>query len=93
MALFTIRVELNAARSEDYATLARHLALAGITDFIRDDSGVTYRLPPAEYSFVGNATLEQVVDATNRAASATGRTYAVVANEASRRMWVGLPRA
>jgi hypothetical protein len=88
--MFSIRVELHYASREDYVTLAESLGRVGIVDTVVGDNGVRYKLPPAEYSYVGNATLNQVFEAARTAANSTGRTYAVVANEVLRRTWIGL---
>jgi hypothetical protein len=91
--MFSIRVELHNANWSDYVKLAESLSRVGITDIITADNGVRYKLPPAEYNYVGNSTLDRVYEAAKTAAASTGRTYAVVANEATRRMWVGLDKA
>lgn len=91
MAMFSIRVELHGATGSDYNSLAEHLRQRGIVDVITDDNGLRYKLPPAEYNYVGNATLEQVFASVEGAAKLVGRAYAIIANEAVRRRWTGLP--
>jgi hypothetical protein len=93
MKKFSIRVELHSATSSDYVALAEHLRQRGIVDLITDENGVTYKLPPAEYNYVGDATLEQVFASVESAAKLTLRNYEIVASEAVRRRWIGLPLA
>lgn len=90
MKAFTIRVELHAAQSQHYAMLAADLAPKGIVDVIQAGDGVWYKMPPAEYNFVGNQTLQQVYEATVASAKKTGRSYAVLVTEATSRTWIGL---
>lgn len=90
MAMFTIRVELHDATWQDYNDLAKRLAQHGIIDVITADNGKRYKLPPAEYNFVGNATVQQVHDAVVAVAGALGRRFGVVINEVTNRSWQGL---
>ena len=90
MSLFTIRVELHDASWSDYNALAKQLAQQGVVDVIRGDDGRTYKLPPAEYNYEGNATAEQVRDAVRRVANVTGRQNAVFVSDAICRSWAGL---
>ncbi|WP_426168568.1 hypothetical protein [Pseudoduganella sp. R-34] len=92
MAMFTIRVELHDATWTDYNNLATQLGRQGITDIIQADNGNRYKLPPAEYNYVGNATLDQVYNAVNKVASTLGKRFAVLANEVTSRTWTGLSR-
>jgi hypothetical protein len=70
--------------------MARDLATKGITDVIVADSGTSYKLPPAEYNYVGNASADNVLEAAKASAAKTGRRYAVFVTEATRRTWIGL---
>lgn len=90
MAIFTIRVELHDATWTDYSNLATRLAQQGITDIIQADNGTRYKLPPAEYSYVGNVTLEQIYGTVNRVTSTLGKRFAILANEVSSCKWTGL---
>lgn len=90
MGMFTIRVELHEAAWKDYVALAESLRRGGIVDTIVGDNNVRYKLPPAEYNYVGNASLEDVFSVTKASANATGRRNAVIVNEVLQRKWVGL---
>lgn len=93
MAKFTIRVELHNATRIDYDDLAKRLARHSITDEILASDGKRYKLPPAEYNYVGNATLDQVYDTVKTVAESVGRKFAILANEVTSRNWVGLQLA
>ncbi|GIK33936.1 MAG: hypothetical protein AMXMBFR59_42260 [Rhodanobacteraceae bacterium] len=90
MASFTIRVELHDANWQHYIDMARDLATKGITDVIAAGNGTHYKLSPAEYNFVGNATADGVLEAVKTSAAKTGKRYAVMVTESTRRTWVGL---
>jgi hypothetical protein len=90
MPAFTIRVELHNASYSDYETLHAAMARRGFSRQITSDDGVTYQLPTAEYERSGNLTTQQVLDAAKAAAAETGKTFAVLVTEATRRMWIGL---
>jgi hypothetical protein len=90
MSSFTIRVELHDANWQHYVDMARDLATKGITDVIVADSGTSYKLPPAEYNYVGNGSADDVLEAAKASAAKTGRRYAVFVTEATRRTWIGL---
>jgi hypothetical protein len=47
-------------------------------------------MSPAEYNYVGNASADDVLEATKASAAKTGKRYAVFVTEATRRRWVGL---
>lgn len=70
--------------------MARDLATKGITDVIVADNGTAYKMSPAEYNYVGNASADEVLEATKASAAKTGKGYAVFVTEAMRRTWVGL---
>ncbi len=90
MASFTIRVELHDANWQHYVDMAKDLASKGITDEIAADNGTRYKMPPAEYNYDGNASIESVHNAAVASAQKTGRRHAVLVTEALRRRWVGL---
>lgn len=90
MSYFTIRVELHDANWQHYVDMAKDLATKGITDVITADDGTSYKMPPAEYNYVGNASIDHVLEATKASAAKTGKRYGVLITEASRRKWVGL---
>lgn len=93
MATFTIRVELHDATRQNYIDMAADLARYGITDEVEASNGITYQMSPAEYNYVGNASLENVLDTVRACANKTGRANAVFVTEAAGRMWSGLQPA
>lgn len=90
MPAFTTRVELHNASYSDYETLHAAMARRGFSRLITSDDGVTYQLLTAEYDRSGNLTAQQVLDAAKAAAAETGKGYAVLVTEATRRIWYGL---
>jgi hypothetical protein len=90
MASFTVRVELHSANFDDYNVLHEAMESAGFSRQITSDDGITYHLPWAEYNMEGSLTPTQVRQAAHRAAQQTGRNFAVLVTEASRRAWSGL---
>lgn len=81
MGLFMIRVELHNASSQDYAQLAKNLANIGIVDIITSHDGRTFRLPPAEYCYEGQSTLQGIYNSTHTVASQMVSRFAVVVTE------------
>lgn len=92
MADFTIRIVLNDATWDEYEELYQHLAAVGIADEVSSDSGTTYRMPPAEYNFRGNATRAQVLELAIAAAAKVVRKYSVLVTESKGRTWHGLDK-
>jgi hypothetical protein len=90
MASFTIRVELHDANWQHYVDMAKDLATKGITDVIAADNGTNYKMSPAEYNYVGNASADNVLEAVKASAAQTGKRYAAMVTEATRRTWIGL---
>ena len=90
MSSFTIRVELHDANWQHYVDMAKDLATKGITDVIAADNGTSYKMSPAEYNYVGNASADGVLEAVKASAAKTGKRYAVLVTEATRRTWIGL---
>lgn len=70
----------------------QHLAAQGITDIISSDNGVSYKMPPAEYNYVGTATRAQVLEMAKASAGKFVRSYALVVTESSGRKWHGLAK-
>lgn len=91
MSSFTIRVELHNASRQNYADLEADLARFGITDEIVASTGVTYKMPPAEYNYEGRGDIDDVLSTARGAADRTGRSNAVFVTEALQRKWNGLP--
>lgn len=92
MADFTIRIVLSNATWDEYDEMYQHLAAAGITDEITSDNGTTYRMPPAEYRYQGNATRAQVLELAKSAAAKVVRKYALLVTESKGRTWLGLEK-
>lgn len=90
MSSFTIRVELHNAQAQHYTELEKDLAKQGITDVIVADDGSCYKLPPAEYNYIGQGSIDDVLNATRASAARTGKANAVFVTEAVRRKWQGL---
>lgn len=93
MADFTIRIVLTDATWDEYEEMYGHLAAVGITDLITSDSGTTYRMPPAEYNYQGDATRAQVLEMAKAAAAKVVSKYAVLVTESKGRTWSGLEKA
>jgi hypothetical protein len=93
MADFTTRVELHRATESDYEKLHHAMAAEGFSRLIQSDDGIRYHLPTAEYVRSGDFTRSQILEAAKRAASITGRTYAVFVTQATSWTWIGLPVA
>lgn len=92
MATFTVRVELHDADDSDYDTLWTEMKARGFKRRVTSDDGITYKLPPAEYSYDGDITRSDVLKKAKEAAAATGRDYAVLVTESAGRTWSGLEK-
>lgn len=93
MARYTIRIMLNDATLDEYEAMYEYLAAQGITDIITSDDGTRYKMPPAEYTYEGNATRAQVLDMAKASAAKVVRSYAVLVTESAGRTWHGLAKA
>ena len=80
MASFTIRVELHDANWQHYVDMAKDLATKGITDVIAADNGTSYKMSPAEYSYVGNASADSVLEAVKAVQRARDARRAAMAS-------------
>lgn len=92
MARYTIRIELIDASWKQYNQMYEHLEKAKIVDEIQDDKGLRYRLPPAEYTYDGAATRNQVLDAAKAAAAKVVPNYRVLVTESAGRSWHNLEK-
>jgi hypothetical protein len=91
MAMFITRVELHRATAPgDYTRLHAQMRAQGFAMTIVASDGVSYHLPPAEYCFIGQATLVQVRDMAQRAAAQVDNSHAVLVTESNGSAWVGL---
>lgn len=92
MASFTVRIELTNADYDEYVLLHHEMEKTGFLRYIRSDSGDMYDLPDAEYNYEGAATADQILAMAKTAASKTGRIFAVLVTEATKRTWHGLEK-
>jgi hypothetical protein len=92
MASYTIRIELHNASWDEYEAMYEHLEAQGITDIITSNDGARYKMPPAEYSYMGNATRAQVLDMAKASAAKVVHSYAVLVTESAGRTWHGLEK-
>ena len=90
MAQFIVRVELHDGTRDDYTRMHQLLAAQGIVDIITSSDGKRYKLPPAEYTYVGNATIDQVRATCQQAAAKVVQSYAVLVTQSVRIAWSGL---
>jgi len=93
MSSFTTRIELHDADWSDYDRLHTEATKRGFSNVIVAEGGKRYRLPTAEYNFVGTGTRAQILDLAKSAASATGKKFAVIVTESAGRTWEGLAAA
>jgi hypothetical protein len=78
---YTLRIELHDASWADYDELYVLLEAVGITNVTIAD-GVEYPMPPGEYRYRGNATLDQMVTMAKAAAARLTKACAVLVTEA-----------
>ncbi len=90
MSHYIIRVELHDALWQHYVDMARDLASKGITDLIAASNGNSYKLPPAEYNYLGTESIDIVLGAVQASATKTGKRFAVFVTEATQTRWIGL---
>ncbi|AST27083.1 hypothetical protein [Ralstonia pseudosolanacearum] len=90
---FTTRVELHAAKAEDYDRLHEAMEAQGFKRSITSDDGVAYDLPTAEYYYEGNVTRNNVLEKTKVAAGKTGKKYGILVTEGNGWAWTGLPKS
>jgi hypothetical protein len=90
MTSFITRVELHGASPTDYEKLHDAMRRQGFSTTITSSGGVHYRLPTAEYEFIGNASKADVLAKAKTAASSTGRSYGMLVTESAGSMWYGL---
>lgn len=91
MAMFTVRVELHNADSNDYENLHQEMEAAGFSRTITTTSGEVYQLPNAEYSYTGDKTTEQVRDlASDTAKKVKANPAILVTKSDGTRRWSGL---
>lgn len=84
MASFTTRVELHKATESDYEILHAAMAKEGFTRTIKIDDK-EYKLPTAEYNFVGTFTTSQIFDKAVSAANSTKKDNWILVTESNGR--------
>lgn len=93
MALFTVRVELHNADSDDYENLHQRMEAAGFSRTITTQSGEVYHLPDAEYSYTGDQTTEFVRDLARDTAKKIKANPAILVTKSDgTRRWSGLDK-
>lgn len=90
MSSFTTRVELHDANEANYQQLQEYMEEEGFANIIATRGGDAFKLPPAEYNFVGNVNRIRVLEKAKSAASRTGKKHAVFVTESAGRIWDGL---
>lgn len=87
---YLVRVELHSATYADYETLHKAMAARGFQRTIRSSDGTLYQLPTAEYVGETAQTGDQVRAAAQNAATATGKSSAVLVVRYDQAWWSGL---
>lgn len=81
MTRFTIRIELHKAEPIDYTALHKAMEGAGFLRTIQSREGKIYELPKAEYSLIGNYTLDQAFAKAKITATTTGDAFSMLVTE------------
>jgi hypothetical protein len=92
MARFTVRVELEDAEWKHYNVLYEEMAFHGFTDTIIDTNGNVWKLPDAEYNFVGELNRDEVLSRAKAAAEATRKKFSILVTQSAGRVWHKLKR-
>lgn len=94
MANYLARVELHSATYDDYEVLHAAMQRKGFSRTIASDGRVLYSLPTGTY-VIGDTGLtpKAALDATIRAANATGKKHSTIITDWANAMWDGLPKA
>lgn len=94
MSRFTVRVELHNYKSDDYEQLHEKMLNAGFVKTITaDNSGVTYDLPDAEYSYISNETKQEVGRKAYDIAKSVRSRPSVLVTKSAGRWFSGLKEA
>jgi hypothetical protein len=93
MANYAVRVELHDANWEDYVALHKNMNAKGFSQKITAYNGQAYKLPPAEYTYSGGDTNEQVLAKAKAAAAQVKARYAVFVAQWTTCTWYGLEAA
>jgi hypothetical protein len=91
---YSARIVLHAAKwPEDYELLHLYMALAKFRRTVPDDDGREFELPPGEYYFVGDVSIETVRTLAMSAAQRTGRKFGVLVTRWDQAAWYLPPAA
>jgi len=94
MARYTVRVELHNHRPDDYDKLHEKMIASGFTKTITlDDSGVTYKLPDAEYNYDSEETKQEVAEKAHDIAQKVRPNPSVLVTKSAGRYVIGLEEA
>lgn len=93
MPSFTTRMVLADGEWEDYEVLYEYMEQQGFSKTLTFNSGVTYKLPDAEYNYVGSVTRDEVLAKAKAAAERTGKKFSVLITESNGRTGFALERA
>jgi len=79
MASFIVRVEILKPKARDYEELHKALGDRGFKRSVQGPDGKEYKLPSAEYLYIGEASVEFVRDiVANTACRATTKKFSVL---------------
>lgn len=92
MASFTVRIELEDAEWKHYNMLYEEMAFHGFTDTIIGNNGYVWKLPDAEYNFVGDLTRDEVLSRAKAAADTTRKNFSILVTQSLGRVWHKLKR-
>ena len=92
MASFTTRVELHNADSEDYDKLHEYMEKEGFSRKITSSDEITYQLPTAEYNYLGEINISDLLDKAEVAAKKTKKTFEIQVTQSVGRKWIGLTK-
>lgn len=89
MANFTVRVELH--NEKDYTELHEEMRIAGFVTQISKDGKTFFDLPTAEYSKIGEFTIDQVLKSAKDAAEKTKKKFEILVTMSEKpRDWYNL---
>lgn len=81
---FTTRIELHKATDDDYEVLHAAMGKEGFTRTITAEDKV-YKLPTAEYNYVGTGTLSDIYKKAEKAADSTKKANWILITESAGR--------
>ena len=89
MSKYTVRVELHGAEEVDYEILHKAMHAKGFLQTIED--GTTFKLPTAEYNYVGaEEDKGEVLDMAKDAAAKTKLKFSILVTKSAGRTWYNL---